>query len=188
MALKFDVVRCRPSGFELLIKILFGTFWSITHSRTTWPRTILMPSVGWWWLVEFAPLIRSAEIYSLVYNLKMVFPIRLKKINPMSQSYRTHLFFGARLIQQNSRFEFFFCSLDFFSVFYDLLVKKYKKRYDRHNETLWTTNFFIFCVLPCILFIQNQVPYFKAVTDSNVTRLLLRKKKKKKKKTLKIRI
>ena len=67
----------------------------------------------------------------------------------------------------------------FFSVFYDLFVKKYKKRYDRHNETLWTTDFFNFCVLPCILFIQNQVPYFKAVTDSNLTRLLLKKEKKK---------
>ena len=32
--------------------------------------------------------------------------------------------------------------------------------------------------LPCILFIQNEVPYFKAVTDSNLTRLLPRKKKK----------
>ena len=28
---------------------------------------------------------------------------------------------------------------------------------------------------------KNQVPYFKAVTDSNLTRLLLREKKKKKK-------
>ena len=37
------------------------------------------------------------------------------------------------------------------------------------------------CVLTCILFIQNQVPYFEAVNDSNLTRLLLRKKKKKKK-------
>ena len=75
----------------------------------------------------------------------------------------------------------FFCSLDFFfSVFYDLLVKKHKKRYDRHNETLWTTNFFNFCVLPCILFIQNQVPYFKAVTDSNLTFAAQKKKKKKK--------
>ena len=33
--------------------------------------------------------------------------VRLKKINPMSQSCRAHLFFGARLIQRNSRFEFF---------------------------------------------------------------------------------
>ena len=104
--------------------------------------------------------------------------IRLKKINPMSQSCRAHLFFDARLIQKNSRFEFFLLAWFFFPVFYDLLVKKYKKRYDRHNETLWTTNFFNPCVLPCVLFIQNQVPYFKAVTDSNLTRLLLRKKKK----------
>ena len=66
----------------------------------------------------------------------MLLEVRLKKINPMSQSCRAHLFFRARLIQQNSRFEFFFARLIFFSVFYDLLVKKYKKRYDRHNETL----------------------------------------------------
>ena len=74
---------------------------------------------------------------------------------------------------------FFLLAWFFFQFFYDLLVKKYKKRYGRHNETLWTTNFFNSCDLPCILFIQNQVPYFKAVTDSNLTRLLLRKKKKK---------
>ena len=34
----------------------------------------------------------------------------------------------------------------------------------------------------CILFIQNQVPYFKAVNDSNLTLLLLRKNKNKNKK------
>ena len=69
----------------------------------------------------------------------------------------------------------------------NLLVKIYKKRYDRHNE--WNTlnnRLLQLCVLSCILFIQNQVPYFKAVNDSNRTRLLLRKKeKKRKKKTLK---
>ena len=54
----------------------------------------------------------------------------------MSQSCRAHLFFGARLIQQNSRFEFVFACLIFFPVFYDLLVQKYKKRCDRHNKTL----------------------------------------------------
>ena len=46
--------------------------------------------------------------------------IRLKKINPMSQSCRARLFFGARLIQQNSRFYFFFACLFFFPFFYDL--------------------------------------------------------------------
>ena len=33
-----------------------------------------------------------------------------KKINHMSQSCRAHLFFGARLIQQNPRFEIFLLS------------------------------------------------------------------------------
>ena len=77
--------------------------------------------------------------------------IRLKKINSMSQSCRAHLFFGARLIQRNSRFEFFFACLIFFQFFMNLLVKIYKKRYDRHNETLWTTDFFnsVFCLVSC---------------------------------------
>ena len=71
---------------------------------------------------------------------------------------------------------------NFFSQFFmNFLVKIYKKRYDKHNETLWTTDFFnsVFCLVSCSS--KNQVPYFKAVTDSNLTRLLLRKKKKKKK-------
>ena len=103
--------------------------------------------------------------------------IRLK-INPMSQSCHAHLFFGARLIQQNSRFEFFGLAYFFFPFFMNLLVKIYKKRYDRHNETLWTTDFFnfVFCLLSCSS--KNHVPYFKAVTDSNLTHLLLRRKKK----------
>ena len=69
----------------------------------------------------------------------------------MFQSCRAHLFSGARLIQQNSRFEFF-CLLNFFSSFFmNLLVKIYKKRYDRHNGTLWKTDFLnsVFCLVSC---------------------------------------
>ena len=61
----------------------------------------------------------------------------------------------------------------------NLFVKIYKKRYDRHiSKTLWMTDFFnsVFCLVSWSS--KNQVPYFKAVTDSNLTRLLLRKKKK----------
>ena len=103
---------------------------------------------------------------------------RLKKINPMFQSCRTRLFFGVRLIQQNSRFFILFLLVYFFPFSYEI-VKIYKKRYDRHSETLWTTDFFnsVFCLVSCSS--KNQVTYFKAVTDSNLTRLLLRKKKKK---------
>ena len=46
----------------------------------------------------------------------------------------------------------FFCLLNFFPHFFmNLLVKIYKKRYDRHSETLWTTDFFnsVFCLLSC---------------------------------------
>ena len=75
---------------------------------------------------------------------------------------------------------FFACVIFFFQFFMNFLVKIYKKRYDKHNETLWTTDFFnsVFCLVSCSS--KNQVPYFKAVTDSNLTRLLLREKKKKK--------
>ena len=54
----------------------------------------------------------------------------------------------------------------------------YKKKYNRHNVTLWTTDFFnsVFCLVSCSS--KNQVPYLKAVTDSNLTRLLLRKQNK----------
>ena len=63
----------------------------------------------------------------------------------------------------------------------NLLVKLYMKRHDRHNKTLWTTDYFIsmFCLVSCLS--KNQVQYFilnKVVTDSNLTRLLLRKKTK----------
>ena len=40
-----------------------------------------------------------------------------------------------------------------------------------------TSSTLVFCLISCSS--KNQVPYFKAVTDSNLTRLLLRKKKKK---------
>ena len=38
----------------------------------------------------------------------------------------------------------------------------------------------VFCLVSCSS--KNQVPYFKAVTDSSLTRLLLRKNKTKQKK------
>ena len=54
---------------------------------------------------------------------------KAKKINPMSQSCRVHLFFGARLIQQNSRFEFYFACLIFFSsLFYELACQNIQEK------------------------------------------------------------
>ena len=73
---------------------------------------------------------------------------------------------------------FFACLIFFFSFLWLVCQKIQEKIYDRHNETLWTTNFFNFCVLPCILFIQNQVPYFKAVTNSKPDTFAAQKKKK----------
>ena len=45
----------------------------------------------------------------------------------MSQSCRTHLFFGARLIQQNSRFESFLLAY-FFSFFWWTCLSKYTRK------------------------------------------------------------
>ena len=87
--------------------------------------------------------------------------IRLKKINCMSQSCCTRLFFGVRLIQQNSSFSCcFFACLIFFQFLINLLVKIYMKRHNRHNKTLCTTDFFnsVFCLVSCLSI--NQVPYF----------------------------
>ena len=98
----------------------------------------------------------------------------------MSQSCCAHLFFGARLIQQNSRFDLFFACLFFFH-FMNLLVKIYIKDMTdtiKHFEQQ-TSSTRVFCLVSCSS--KNQVPYFIAVTDSNLTRLLLRKKKKFKK-------
>ena len=47
----------------------------------------------------------------------------------MSQSCRVHLFFAARLIQQNSRFAFFFCLLNFFiQFFYELACQNIQEK------------------------------------------------------------
>ena len=61
------------------------------------------------------------------------------KNNSLSQSCCTHLFFGVRLIQQNS-------SLYFFS-FLNFLSKIYIKRYERHNKTHWTKKNLNLCAL-----------------------------------------
>ena len=81
------------------------------------------------------------------------------------------LFFGARLIQQNSRFYFFLLAYFFFQFVMNLLVKIYTKKHDRHNKTLCTTDFFnlVFCLVYCSSI--NLVPYF-----------ILKKNKKNKKK------
>ena len=63
---------------------------------------------------------------SLFYYVRWKF--RLKKINPMSQSCRAHLFFGARLIRQNSRFEFFWLAWFFFFSFLRLACQKIQEK------------------------------------------------------------
>ena len=76
---------------------------------------------------------------------------------------------------------FFFACLIFFPVFYEL-VKIYKKRYDRHNETLWTTGFFnsVFCLLSCSSKIKFQ---FSKLWMTQIWHVCCSERKKKKKKT-----
>ena len=108
----------------------------------------------------------------------------------MSQSCRARLFFGARLIQQNSSFLKLFllaCFFFFFQFVINLLVKIYMKKHNRH-KTLCTTDFFnsVLWLVSCSSI--NQVPYFilkKVVTDPNLTRLLLRNKQTSNQTTLK---
>ena len=68
----------------------------------------------------------------------------------------------------------------------NLLVKIYMKIYDRHNEALWTTDFFksVFCH---ILFIQNSSSLFytEQSCDWLKSDTSAAQKKKKKKKMLK---
>ena len=47
----------------------------------------------------------------------------------------------------------------FFHCFMKFLVKIYMKRYERHNTTLWITDFFnsVLCLVSCSS--KNQVPY-----------------------------
>ena len=81
---------------------------------------------------------------------------------------------------------FFACLIFFQSFFFfffflmNSLVKMYIKRHDKHNKTLWTTDFLnsVFCLVSCSS--KNQVPYFilnKVVTDSNLTHLAAQEKK-----------
>ena len=101
--------------------------------------------------------------------------IRLK-INSMSQSCRCAFVFRCAFDSAKFKLLIFFCLLTFFPFLMNLLVKIYMKRCDRHNKTLWTTDFFnsVFGLVSCSS--KNQ-----AVTDSNLTALLLRGKKKFKK-------
>ena len=81
-------------------------------------------------------------------------------------------------------FFFFFACLIFFSSLFFFFYFFYELACQNIQEKIWQTQWntlnnrlLQLCVLSCILFIQNQVPYFKAVNDSNLPRLLLRGKK-----------
>ena len=87
---------------------------------------------------------------------------------------------------------FFFFLLAYFlsSLFMNVLVKIYKKRYDRHNETLWTTDFFnsVFCLVSCSSKIKFHISKLWPTQIWHVCCSGKKKKKKKRKKPVKKRI
>ena len=88
-------------------------------------------------------------------------PFRLTKKSYVSKLPHSFVF---RCAFDSAKFKvwIFFCLLNsFFHFFMNLLVKIYKKIYDRHNETLWKTDFFN-SVLSCILFIQKSSSIFQS--------------------------
>ena len=83
---------------------------------------------------------------------KLNFPkYKAKKINCMSQSCRAHLFFGACLIQQNPKFEFFLFAWFFFQFFMTCLSKNIRKGMTdtmKHYEQQ-TSSTLVFCLVSC---------------------------------------
>ena len=67
----------------------------------------------------------------------------------MSQCCRAHLFFRCAFDSAKFKVWNFFACLIFFSIFLWTCLSNNKKRHDRHNETLWTTDFFnsVFCLV-----------------------------------------
>ena len=156
----------------------------MSASATVYTANVLQKLIFYWVFYVRPYHIADADIGS-VKSLRTLFDKAKKNKSYVSKLPRAFVF---RCAFDSVKFKvwiFFACLIFFPQFFMNLLVKIYRKRYDRHNETLWTTYFFnsVFYFVFCSS--KNQVPYFKAVTDSNLTRLLLRKKKKKKKKTLK---
>ena len=150
--------------------------------------------IMWWLITEY--MLQKCSLFQLIWYSKSknyicywvwngwsCVGLRLKKINHMSQSCRAHLFFGARLIQQNPRFEFF--CLFFFSVFYELSCQNIQVKI---WQTQWNTlnnRLLQLCVLSCILLIQKSSSIFQSCDRLKSDTSAAQEKKKKKKKRLK---
>ena len=93
----------------------------------------------------------------------------------MSQSCPAHFF---RCAFDSAKFKvlIFLLAYFFFQFFYELACQNILEKIWQTQRNTLNNRLLQLCVLSCIWFIQNQVPYFKAVDDSNLTRLLLRKK------------
>ena len=100
----------------------------------------------------------------------------------MSQSCRARLFFGARLVWQNSSFYFIYFLLIFFSIFLWTCLSKYRwkdmtdtiKHFEQQTSS--TLRSVLYLVHPKIKF--HIFKLNKVVTDSNLKHLLLGGEKK----------
>ena len=95
------------------------------------------------------PWIKHCQLQVQIIHRTHFCNVRLKKINSMSQSCPALLFL----------IFFFLLGYFLFSFFINLFDKIYMKSYDRHNKTLWTTDFFnsVSCFVACSS--KNQVSH-----------------------------
>ena len=109
--------------------------------------------------------------------------MRLKKINPMSQSCHAHLFFGARLIQQNSSL-IFFARWIFFSSFLWLVCQKIQEKI---WQTQWNTlnNKLLQLLCSALYLVHPKSSSIFPSCDRLKSDTFAAQEKKKKKKTLK---
>ena len=95
----------------------------------------------------------NSRFFSLCYNEPFWSPSDKAKENKSYVSKLPRTCFSVRVWFSKilGLIFFFFAWLIFASFFMNLLVKIYKKRYDRQNETLWTTDFFnsVFYLVSC---------------------------------------
>ena len=160
--------------------------WTDRHRQTNKNMFEIQLAVYIWF--HFASLICCSFVVwlfakTLVKKLMLKVLVRLKKINPMSQSCRAHLFFGARLIQQNSKFEFFLLAWFFFFSFLWLAKLSKNTRKDitdtmKHFEQQ-TSSTLVFCLVSCSSKIKFHI---SKLWPTQIWHVCCSEKKKKKKK------
>ena len=155
-------------------------------------RTSDVTEFSWWSIYQIHIFKLSENKFFGIFQLLFCLDIRLNMIEQSYKAKKNKLYVSKlpraivfRCAFDSAKFKlliFFFCFLIFFQFLWTCLSNYRWKVHNRHNKTLWTTDFFnsVFCLVSCSS--KNEVPYFilnKVVTDSNLKHLLLRGKKQK---------